>query len=130
MLRQSVFPTYRKSIECPSDENLSYNHHRFSWIFIDFLRFQLIFFIMWSKWLKIGKAMFYVFCLFTSLRGRFRLSPVSQTIDLEEIYRLVSKILNFMACGSVLGRFFVSCKSFVGSASKFDRDPIEILSKF
>ena len=46
-------------------------------------------------------------------------SHALQTIDLEEVYRLVSKILNFMACGSVLGRFSVSCKNFVASASKF-----------
>ena len=54
------------------------------------------------------KTMFYVFCLFTPLYRRFRLSRALQTIDLEEIYRLVSKILNFMACGSVLSRFCVS----------------------
>ena len=36
---------------------------------------------------------------------RFRLSHALQTVDLEEIYRLVSKILAFMACGSVLNRF-------------------------
>ena len=74
--------------------------------------------------------MFYVFCLFTSLYWRFRLSHALQTVDLEEIYRLVSKILNFMACGSVLGRFSVSCKNFVGSASKIYRNSIEILLKF
>ena len=49
--------------------------------------------------------MFYVFCLFTPLYRRFRLSRVSQRIDLDEIYRLVSKILNFMPCGSVFDRF-------------------------
>ena len=51
--------------------------------------------------------MFYVFCLFTPLYRRFRLSRVSQRIDLDEIYRLVSKILNFMPCGSVFDRFCV-----------------------
>ena len=51
--------------------------------------------------------MSYVFCLFTPLYWRFRLSRVSQSIDLDEIYRLVSKILNFTPCGSVLGRFCV-----------------------
>ena len=51
--------------------------------------------------------MFYVFCLFTPLYRRFRLSRVSQTIDLDEIYRLVSKILNFTPCGSVFDRFCV-----------------------
>ena len=51
--------------------------------------------------------MFYVFCLFTPLFRRFRLSRVSQRIDLDEIYRLVSKILNFTPCGSVFGRFCV-----------------------
>ena len=77
-----------------------------------------------------GKTGRYVFCLFTPLYGHFRLSHALQTVDLEEIYRLVSKILNFMACGSVLGRFSVSCTNFVGSASKIYRNSIEILSKF
>ena len=54
------------------------------------------------------KRMFYVFCLFTRLYLRFRLSHALQTADLEEIYRLVSKILNFIACGLVLNRFCVS----------------------
>ena len=71
-----------------------------------------------------------IFCIFTSLYPRFRLSRAWQTIDLEEIYRLVSKILNFMACGSVLGRFFVFCKSFVASASKIYRISIELRTKF
>ena len=51
--------------------------------------------------------MSYVFCLFTCLYRRFRLSRVSQSIDLDEIYRLVSKILNFTPCGSVFARFCV-----------------------
>ena len=38
--------------------------------------------------------MFYVFCFFTPLFRHFRLSRVFQTIDLEEIYRLVSKSFN------------------------------------
>ena len=74
--------------------------------------------------------MFYVFCLFTPLYQRFRLSRVSQTQEHEEIYRLVSKILNFMPCGSVLGRFCVQYKIFVTWASKIYRNSIEILSKF
>ena len=74
--------------------------------------------------------MFHGVCLFTPSCGGFKLSRTSQTIDLEEIYRLVSKILNFMACGSVLGRFSVSYKNFVGSASKIYGKSIEILSKF
>ena len=51
--------------------------------------------------------MFYVFCLFTPLYRRFRLSRVSHAQECEEIYRLVSKILNFMPCGSVFNRFCV-----------------------
>ena len=78
---------------------------------------------------KSRKTGFYVFCLFTPLYGRFRLSRASQTIDIEKIYRLVSKILNFMASGSVLGRFCVQCKNLVASASKIYRNSIEILSK-
>ena len=49
--------------------------------------------------------MFYVFGLFNPLYRRFRLSSVSQTKEREEIYRLVSKILNFTPCGSVFDRF-------------------------
>ena len=93
---------------------------------------------------KSRKTGFYVFCLFTPLYGRFRLSRASQTIDIEKIYRLVSKILNFMPCGSVLGSFCVQCKNFVGSASQLSkfywksteilsttyRNAIEILQKF
>ena len=79
---------------------------------------------------KSRKTGFYVFCLFTPLYGRFRLSRASQTIDIEKIYRLVSKILNFMPCGSVLGRFCVQCKNFAASASKSYRKSIEIPSKF
>ena len=85
---------------------------------------------------KSRKTGFYVFCVFTPLYGRARLYRALQTIGLEEIYRLVSKILNFMACGSVLGRFSVSCKNFVTSARKsieillkFYRNSIEIISK-
>ena len=55
------------------------------------------------------KLWFTFFCIFSSLYRRFRLSRVSQTIDLEEIYRLVSKILNFTSCDSVFGRFCVLC---------------------
>ena len=51
--------------------------------------------------------MSYVFCLFTPLYRRFRLSRVSHAQDLDEIYRLVSKILNFTPCGSVFDRFCV-----------------------
>ena len=79
---------------------------------------------------KSWKTGFYVFCLFTSLFGRFRLSRASQTIDIEKIYRLVSKILYFMPCGSVLNHFCVQCKNFIASASKFYRNSNEILSKF
>ena len=78
---------------------------------------------------KSRKTGFYVFCLFTPLYGRFRLSRASQTIDIEKIYRLVSKILNFMPCGLVLDLFCVQSKNFVASASKFYRNSIEILSK-
>ena len=64
--------------------------------------------------------MFYVFCIFTSLFRRFRLSRVSQTIDLEEIYRLVSKILNFAPYGSVLSRFCV----FLGGRAALSSGPV------
>ena len=45
--------------------------------------------------------------LLRSLYRHFRLSRISQTIDLEEIYRLVSKILKFAPYGSVLSSFCV-----------------------
>ena len=60
---------------------------------------------------KYRKTGFYVFCLFTPLYRRFRLSRAYQSIDLDEIYRLVSKILNFMPCGSVFDRFCVEKRS-------------------
>ena len=79
---------------------------------------------------KSRKTGFYVFCLFTRLYCRFRLCRASQTIDIEKIYRLVSKILNFMPCGSVLDRFCIQCENFVGSALKIYRKSNEILSNF
>ena len=95
-------------------------------------RWRLLLIFYWgaqNAW-KCRKTKFYVFCLFTPLYRRFRLSRVWHAQECEEIYRLVSKILNFIACGSVLGRFSVSCENFVGSASKVHRNSIEILSKF
>ena len=56
---------------------------------------------------KSRKRSFYVFCPFTLLYRCFRPSRVLQTIELEKIYRFVSKKLNFMAYGSVLSRFCV-----------------------
>ena len=88
--------------------------HGFSWIFID---------VHWGAqngW-KYRKTFFYVFCLFTPLFRRFRLSRVSQTQEREEIYRLVSKILNFMPCGSVFDRFcdYFICDSMCDSLTNF-----------
>ena len=86
---------------------------------------------------KSRKTCFYVFCFFTPLYGRFRLSRASQTIDIEKIYRLVLNNPFFMPCGSVFGRLCVQCKNFIASAlklygnlSKFYRNSIEILLKF
>ena len=59
------------------------------------------------------------FCLFNPLYRRFRLSRVSQTQEREEIYRLVSKILNFTPCGSVFDRFCVE-------AIKMAENPMKI----
>ena len=64
------------------------------------------------------KTMLYVFCLFTSLYRCFRLSRVSQTQEREEIYRLVSKIINFTTCGSLFDRFCVLWKNIVEPPSK------------
>ena len=71
---------------------------------------------------KSRKTGFYVFCIFIPLYGRFRLSHASQMIDIENIYRLVSKILIFIPCGSVLDRFCIQSKN-------FDRKPIELQQK-
>ena len=79
---------------------------------------------------KSRKTGFYVFYFFTPLYGRFKLSRALQTIDLKEIYRLVSKTLNFMPCGLVLGRFCIYYKTLRASASKFYLNSIEILSTF
>ena len=68
-----------------------------SYIFVDFQRFSC----RCAKWLKSRKQHFAIFWLFTPLYRRLRLSRVSQTVDLDEIYRLVSKILHFTPCGSV-----------------------------
>ena len=76
------------------------------------------------------KTIFYVFCFYTPLYRCFRPSRVSQTIDLEEIYRLVSKILHFMACGSVLGSFTVLARYILETLLKIYRNSIEISSKF
>ena len=70
-----------------------------------------------------------LFAIFTPLYRRFRLSHVCQTLDLKEIYRLVSKILNFTPCGSVFGRFCVLGKNVLESPSKIYRTSIEHLSK-
>ena len=78
---------------------------------------------------KSRKTMFYVFCLFTPLYRRFRLSRVSQRIDLDEIYRLVSKILNFTPCGSVFDRFCVEALKMVENLMKIYWKSMEILWK-
>ena len=64
-------------------------------------------FFLWGAQIacKSRRTTFYVFWLFTPLFRRFRLPRVSQRTDLDEIYRLVSKILHFTRCGSVFGRF-------------------------
>ena len=47
------------------------------------------------------KTRFHVFCFFTPLFRCFRLPRVPQREELFELYRLISKILHFMPCGSV-----------------------------
>ena len=70
--------------------------------------------------------MSYVFCLFTPLYRRFRLSRVSQSIDLDEIYRLVSKILNFTPCGSVFDRFCVEALKMAENLMKIYENRMKI----
>ena len=82
-----------------------------------------------SKWLKITKNNFLRFWLFTPLFRRFRLPRVSQTTDLDEIYRLVSKILHFMPCGSVLENQSKIYRKSIEIVSKIYRKSIEIVSK-
>ena len=71
--------------------------------------------------------MFYVFCLFTPLFRRFRLSRVWHAQECEEIYRLVSKILNFMACGSVFDRFCVEALKMAKNLMKIYENLMKIL---
>ena len=78
---------------------------------------------------KSRKTGFYVFCLFTPLDRRFSLSHALQTIDLEEIYRLVSKILHFMASGSVLKDLLKFYRNSIENLWKFYRNSIDFLSK-
>ena len=56
---------------------------------------------------KSRRTMSYVFCIFTPLYHRFRFSRVFQTIDIEEIYRLVATNIHFMPYGSLLNRFSI-----------------------
>ena len=70
------------------------------------------------------------FCIFTPLYRCFNFFHALQTIDFEEIYRSVSKVLDFMACGSVLGRFGVFARYILQNLSKSYRNSIGILSKF
>ena len=79
----------------------------------------------WKSW----KTRFYVFCLFTPLYRRFRLSRVSQRIDIDESYRLVSKILNFMPCGSVFDLFCVEVLRMAEHLMKIYENPMKILRK-
>ena len=78
---------------------------------------------------KSRKTTSHIFWLFTPLYRRFRPSSALQTIDLEEIYRFLSKILDFMPCGSVFGQFCVLCTNLMALASKIYRKSIENLSK-
>ena len=66
---------------------------------------------------RIPKTRVSRFCLFTPLLRRFRLSRVSKSIDLDDTYRLVSKMFNFMPCGSVLSKSSANCRQIeLGSA--------------
>ena len=60
--------------------------------------------------------MFFVFL--PPIFRRFRPSHVENPIKLDDTYRLVSKMLNFMPCGSVLGHFCVFSILFYGSESQ------------
>ena len=64
----------------------------------------------------------------------FRPSRISKTMNIEEIYRFISKNLHFMPSGSVLGRFCVLCRpkihrTSIEHLSKIDRKSIEHLSE-
>ena len=61
--------------------------------------------------LQSGTTSVSCFSMFTALYRCLMLFHTYQTMDFEEIYRLVSKILNSMHCGSVFGRFCVLCKN-------------------
>ena len=91
-------------------------------------RYSIVFLLRRSKWLQKHheKTMHYVFCLFTPLYRCFNISRVSQTQDLDEIYRLVSKILNFMPCGSVFDRFCVEALKMVKHLMKIHENLMKI----
>ena len=57
-----------------------------------------------AKLLESPKNQGFTCFAFLSLISALRLSRVSKSIDLDEIYRLVSSIFHIIACGSVLGR--------------------------
>ena len=85
----------------------------------------------WEDWRRIGGSQNNVlrFLPFYPLISAFQaLSHICQTIDLEEIYRLVSTILNFTPCGSAFGRFRVLCQNLLASSAKIYRKSIEHLS--
>ena len=104
--------------------------HSFLLIYIDFRGFSLIFTDFRSSgvqnaW-KSRNAMFYVCCLFTSLYRRFRLSRVSQAVDLKESINWYQKL--FISC--VLARCWAAFVLLLGISQPRHRKAIEILSKF
>ena len=97
----------------------------------DLRRFSLIFVEALKMLENCTKRCFTFFAFLPPLYRCFRLSRASQTIDLEEIYRLVSKNLNFPPCGSVLVRFrqmFDRCS--IDARQMFDRCSIGVRQMF
>jgi len=73
-----------------------------------------------------AKQCFTFFAVLHTYYRRFRLSRVSQRIDLERIYRLVLEILHFMPCGSALENLSSIYQTLIEIQSKLYRNSIGI----
>ena len=82
-----------------------------------------------SNCLQITKNNFSRFLAFTPLFRRFALSGVVHVKELDEIDRSVSKILHFMASGSVLENLSKIYRASIEHLSNIFRTSIEHLSK-
>ena len=82
-----------------------------------------------SNWLQITKNNFLHFLAFYPLVRRFTLSGVVHVKELDEIYRSVSKNLNFMASGSIFENLSKINRKSIENLLKIYRKSIENRSK-